>query len=124
MALGAGSVTSLQMARGYAVFANGGYLIQPHFIQKIVDDRGNELGIANPARAGEESLRVIDARNAFLMDSMMRDVTRYGTAARAATSPRTRSLRSSARWSSASTPWNSTLPSPPMELSWCRTTRI
>ena len=83
MALGAGSVTPLQMARGYAVFANGGYLIQPHFIQKIVDDRGNELGTALPPHAGEEALRVIDARNAFIMDSMMQDVTRYGTAASA-----------------------------------------
>jgi len=81
MALGAGSVTAMQMARGYAVFANGGYLVQPHFIQRIVDDRGNPLGTAKPQRAGEESLRVIDARNAFLMDSMMQDVTRYGTAA-------------------------------------------
>ena len=81
MALGAGSVTPMQMARGFAVFANGGYLLQPYFIQKIVDDRGNPLGEANPPRAGEESLRVIDARNAFLMDSMMQDVTRYGTAA-------------------------------------------
>jgi penicillin-binding protein 1A len=83
MALGAGSVTPLQMARGYAVFANGGYLIQPHFIQKIVDDRGNELGTAHPPHAGEEALRVIDARNAFTMDSMMQDVMRYGTAASA-----------------------------------------
>ena len=81
MALGAGSVTPLQMARGYAVFANGGYLIQAYFIQKVVDDRGNPLGSAKPQPAGEESLRVIDARNAFLMDSMMQDVTRYGTAA-------------------------------------------
>ena len=81
MALGAGSVTPLQMARGYAAFANGGFLIQPHFIQKIVDDRGNELGVAHPPLAGEESLRVIDARNAFIMDSMLQDVTRYGTAA-------------------------------------------
>jgi penicillin-binding protein 1A len=81
MALGAGSVTPLQMARGYSVFANGGYLIQPYFIERIVDDRGNPLGVANPQHAGEESLRVIDARNAFLMDSMMQDVTRYGTAA-------------------------------------------
>ena len=81
MALGAGSVTPLQLARGYSVFANGGYLVQPHFIQKIVDDRGNELGVAQPARAGDETLRVIDARNAFIMDSMMQDVTRYGTAA-------------------------------------------
>ncbi|MSP96671.1 MAG: penicillin-binding protein 1A [Betaproteobacteria bacterium] len=83
MALGAGSVTALQMARGFSVFANGGYLIQPHFIQKIVDDRGNELGAANPLHAGDETLRVIDARNAFTMDSMMQDVTRYGTAASA-----------------------------------------
>ncbi len=83
MALGAGSVTPLQLARGYAVFANGGFLIQPHFIQKIVDDRGNELGAANPPHAGDEALRVIDARNAFTMDSMMQDVTRYGTAASA-----------------------------------------
>lgn len=81
MALGAGSVTPLQMARGYAVFANGGFLVQPHFIQKIVDDRGNQLGTAHPPRAGDEALRVIDARNAFTMDSMMQDVTRYGTAA-------------------------------------------
>jgi penicillin-binding protein 1A len=81
MALGAGSVTPLQMARAYGVFANGGYLIQPYFIDKIVDDRGNPLGAANPPHAGEESLRVIDARNAFIMDSMMQDVTRYGTAA-------------------------------------------
>ncbi|MGH8765332.1 MAG: penicillin-binding protein 1A, partial [Burkholderiales bacterium] len=84
MALGAGSVTPLQLARGYAVFANGGYLIQPYFIQKIVDDRGNALGTANPARAGDEALRAIDARNAFIMDSMLQDVTRYGTAASAA----------------------------------------
>ena len=81
MALGAGSVTPLQMARGYAVFANGGYLVQPYFIQRIVDDRGNPLGVASAQRAGEEALRVIDARNAFIMDSMMQDVTRYGTAA-------------------------------------------
>ncbi len=84
MALGAGSVTPMQMARAYAVFANGGYLVEPYFIQKIVDDRGNPLGTAKPQAAGEEALRVIDARNAFLMDSMMQDVTRYGTAASAA----------------------------------------
>jgi penicillin-binding protein 1A len=83
LALGAGSVTPLQMARAYAAFANGGYLVQPYFIRKIVDDRGNPLGVANPKRAGDEALRVIDARNAFIMDSMMQDVTRYGTAARA-----------------------------------------
>ncbi|HEX2648448.1 MAG TPA: penicillin-binding protein 1A [Burkholderiales bacterium] len=81
MALGAGSVTPMQMARAYAVLANGGYLLQPYFIAKIVDDRGNVLGTAKPAHAGEEGLRVIDGRNAFIMDSMLQDVTRYGTAA-------------------------------------------
>ncbi|MSP98651.1 MAG: penicillin-binding protein 1A [Betaproteobacteria bacterium] len=83
MALGAGSVTLWQMSRAYAVFANGGYKVQPYFIQRIVDDHGNNLGVANPQRAGDETLRVIDARNAFIMDSMLQDVTRYGTAARA-----------------------------------------
>src|SRR5688572_8258938 len=51
MALGAGSVTAWQMARAYAVFANGGYLVQPYFILKIVDDRGNPLALAKPKRA-------------------------------------------------------------------------
>ena len=84
MALGSGTVTPWQMARAYAVFANGGYLVQPYFIHKIVDDRGNLLGEARPQRAGDESLRVIDTRNAFIMDSLMQDVARVGTAARAA----------------------------------------
>ncbi|MEK7435850.1 MAG: penicillin-binding protein 1A [Pseudomonadota bacterium] len=83
MALGAGSVTVWQMAHGYATFANGGYRIEPYLVQRIVDDRGNVLAQAQPARAGDESLRVIDARNAFIMDSMLHDVVRYGTAARA-----------------------------------------
>jgi len=89
MALGAGSVTAWQMARAYAVFANGGYLVQPYFIQKIVDDRGNALALAEPRRAGDEALRVIDSRNAFVMDNMMQDVTRVGTGARAARLGRT-----------------------------------
>ena len=84
MALGAGAVTMWQLARGYSVFANGGFLVQPYFIHKIVDDRGNVLALAEPKRSGDESLRVIDARNAFIMDNMMQDVTRVGTAARAA----------------------------------------
>ena len=83
MALGAGSVTPWQMARGFAVFANGGYRIEPYVVQRIVDDRGNVLAQAQPPRAGDDSLRVIDARNAFVMDSMLHDVVRYGTGARA-----------------------------------------
>ncbi len=83
MALGAGSATPWQMARAYSVFANGGYLVDPYLVERIVDDRGNLLAQAQPARAGDESLRVIDIRNAFIMNSLMQDVVRYGTGARA-----------------------------------------
>jgi penicillin-binding protein 1A len=83
LALGAGAVTPWQMARAYSVFANGGYRIDPYLIERIVDDRGNLLAEAQPAKAGDESLRVIDARNAFIMDNMMQDVVRVGTGARA-----------------------------------------
>jgi len=84
MALGAGSATPLQMARAYSVFANGGYLVQPYYIQKIVDDHGDPLGVAHPQRAGDDAVRVIDVRNDFIIDSMLQDVATYGTAARAA----------------------------------------
>ncbi|HVB47070.1 MAG TPA: penicillin-binding transpeptidase domain-containing protein, partial [Burkholderiales bacterium] len=83
LALGAGAATPWEMARAYAVFANGGYLIEPYYVQKIVDDHGNQIAHAHPQRAGDPSLRVIDPRNAFSIDSMLQDVTRYGTAARA-----------------------------------------
>jgi penicillin-binding protein 1A len=83
MALGAGSVTPMQMARGYAVFANGGFRIDPYLITKIVDDRGNLIAEAQPAKAEVDAERVLEARNAFVMDNMMRDVIRSGTAARA-----------------------------------------
>ncbi|MGB5079450.1 MAG: penicillin-binding protein 1A [Burkholderiales bacterium] len=85
MALGAGSATPLQMARAFSVFATGGYRTEPYLIQRIVDDRGEVVAQAQPTLAGDESLRVIDARNAFIIDSMMHDVVRYGTAARAMT---------------------------------------
>jgi penicillin-binding protein 1A len=83
MALGAGSATPMQVARGYSVFANGGFRVDPYLITKIVDDRGNLLAEAKPIQAGKDAPRVIDARNAFIMDNMMRDVVRSGTAARA-----------------------------------------
>ncbi|MBI2960631.1 MAG: penicillin-binding protein 1A [Betaproteobacteria bacterium] len=83
LALGAGSVTPWQMARAYSVFATGGYRVEPYLISKIVDDRGNVLAQAQVRQAGDESLRVIDPRNAFVMDSMLHDVVRHGTAARA-----------------------------------------
>jgi len=84
MALGAGSVTPWQQVAAYSVFANGGYRIEPYIVRQILDEKGTVLAATQPAVAGDESLRVIDARNAYLMDSMLRDVVRRGTAARAA----------------------------------------
>lgn len=83
MALGAGSVTPWQQLAGYSVFANGGYRIQPYVIKQILDDKGAVLAQAQPVGAGDENLRVIDPRNAYLMDSMLHDVVRRGTATRA-----------------------------------------
>lgn len=83
MALGAGSVTPWQVAGGYAVFANGGYKVEPYIVSEILDGSGRTIAKVDPPRAGETAPRVIDARNAWLMDSMMRDVVSRGTAARA-----------------------------------------
>jgi penicillin-binding protein 1A len=83
MALGAGAATPLQMLGAYAVFANGGYHVTPYLIERVVDSRGNLLSVAQPAKAGEGAERAIDPRNAFIMTTMMRDVVRAGTAARA-----------------------------------------
>src|SRR5690606_5986412 len=89
LALGAGVVTPLQMAGAYAVFANGGYKVNPYLISRITDADGRLLSQAKPDKAGDESNRVIDARNAFLMDSMLKEVVNAGTASRAKTLNRT-----------------------------------
>jgi penicillin-binding protein 1A len=83
MGLGAGAATPMQMVAAYAVFANGGYRVTPYLIDHVVDSRGNVLSKAEPSVAGETADRVIDPRNAFIMTTMMRDVVRGGTAARA-----------------------------------------
>lgn len=83
LALGAGAVTPLQMAGAYAVFANGGYKINPYLIAKITDADGKVIAQASPDKAQDEANRVIDERNAFLMDSMLKDVVRFGTATKA-----------------------------------------
>ncbi|MEY4121609.1 MAG: hypothetical protein RLZZ457_447 [Pseudomonadota bacterium] len=82
MALGAGSVTPMQMAAGYSVFANGGYRINPYLITKVTDQMGKVLSEFTPPEL-DESARAIDARNAFVMTSLLQEVTRSGTAARA-----------------------------------------
>jgi penicillin-binding protein 1A len=84
MALGAGSVTPMQMATGYAVFANGGYRIDPSLITQVTDHKGRVLFTAPPHVTTEEQ-RVIEPRNAFIMNSLLQEITRSGTAARAQT---------------------------------------
>jgi penicillin-binding protein 1A len=82
MALGAGSVTPMQMATAFDVFATGGHLIHPMLIDKVTDSKGQVLSQATPD-ALDESTRVIDERNAFVMNSLLQEVTRSGTAASA-----------------------------------------
>jgi penicillin-binding protein 1A len=83
MALGAGSVTPLQMASAYSVFANGGYRVDPYLINKMTDSKGAVLFEAKPTHAREDAPRVLDARTSFVMDSMLQEVTKTGTAASA-----------------------------------------
>ncbi|AVP58713.1 penicillin-binding protein 1A [Pulveribacter suum] len=82
MALGAGSVTPMQMVAAYSVFANGGYRINPYLITRVTDHKGRILSNVQPPATADHP-RAIDARNAFVMDSLLQEVTRSGTAARA-----------------------------------------
>lgn len=82
MALGAGSVTPMQMAGAYSVFANGGYRVTPMLISRLTDSKGKLLLETKPP-ALDEGMRTLDARNAFVMNTLMQEVTRSGTAARA-----------------------------------------
>jgi len=82
MALGAGSVTPLQMTTAYSVFANGGYRVNPVLISRITDPKGKILSEAK-LPALDESMRVIEPRNAFVMTSLLQSVTHIGTAASA-----------------------------------------
>ncbi|MDH6592079.1 penicillin-binding protein 1A [Variovorax sp. TBS-050B] len=82
MALGAGSVTPMQMATAYSVFANGGYRVNPYLVTRITDLRDKVLLETDPPVL-DESRRAIPQRNAFIMDSLLQSVVRGGTAARA-----------------------------------------
>ncbi|SDD17211.1 penicillin-binding protein 1A [Massilia sp. PDC64] len=83
LALGTGAATPLQMAGAYAVFANGGYRVQPYLIARIEDADGKIIQETKAPAGHTDEQRVLDPRNAFITDSMLRDVTRYGTGAEA-----------------------------------------
>ncbi|HLR82726.1 MAG TPA: penicillin-binding transpeptidase domain-containing protein, partial [Paenalcaligenes sp.] len=82
-ALGAGSVTPLQLAVGFGVFANGGYRINPYLIDHVTDSSGEVIMRAKPIVAGDAKARAIDPRTVYVMDELLRGVATYGTGARA-----------------------------------------
>ena len=112
MALGSGELTLMEIVTGYAVLANGGYKIDPYFVQTIESGDGEVLYEADPATVCEvcenvaldddgepvdiaalldmdrlppsnSAARVLDAENAWIMNSMMLDVIKRGTGRRA-----------------------------------------
>ena len=80
LALGAGAVTPLQLTQAYAVFANGGTLVQPRLIHKV-SERGGE--VLYEAEGPSPRATAVSERNAFVLDSMLRDVVEDGTGRRA-----------------------------------------
>ncbi|MEN8176106.1 MAG: PBP1A family penicillin-binding protein [Pseudomonadota bacterium] len=103
LALGTGEVSPLEMARAYAVFANGGFLVEPYFVARIEQEGQGTVYQAEPPVACEAcepaggrapggravAPRTVTAENRFLMYSMMRDVVAYGTARKAKSLERT-----------------------------------
>jgi penicillin-binding protein 1A len=92
LALGSASLTPAEVAAGYAVFANGGYRVEPWLIDRVEDNAGNivwEQKVRRVCRScsdegdADHAARVMDARTAFILNSMMQDVIRRGTATRA-----------------------------------------
>jgi len=83
LALGAGSVTPLQLAGAYAVFANGGYRVPPYLIDHVTDSSGKVIMQAKPTIAGDAAARVVDPRTVYVMNDLLRGVATYGTGARA-----------------------------------------
>ncbi|WP_155632975.1 penicillin-binding protein 1A [Burkholderia stagnalis] len=82
MALGAGLVTPLQMAGAYSVFANGGYRVNPYLIAEVTDPNGAVVARAQPLVAEQNAPRAIDARNAYVMNSLLQSVAQRGTGAK------------------------------------------
>jgi penicillin-binding protein 1A len=115
LALGAHGLTPMQMATAYASFANGGFKVDPYLISRIENGKGEVVYEAHPKRVcktcpdkkpetGDEQTasdsgetiaeeehapRIIDARIAYIMDSILRDVIDKGTGAAAKSLGRT-----------------------------------
>mgnify|MGYP006200587015 CR=1 FL=1 len=104
LALGTASLTPMEIAEGWSVFASGGYKTEPYLIERIEDRAGQILFVANPAQTPESANkhaqeandlqpadqaqpviaeRIIDERTAYIMTSMLQDVIKRGTGRRA-----------------------------------------
>lgn len=109
LALGTASLTPMEIAEGWSVFASGGYKTEPYLIERIEDRTGKQLFNANPAQTptgiaqraeqnstvqlntGDQALppepvlaeQIIDGRTAYIMTSMLQDVIKRGTGRRA-----------------------------------------
>ena len=94
LALGSGSATPLRMAQVFAVFANGGFRVDPYLIERIETPDGGVVFQATPQVAcpncddaenkpANEAPRVISPQVHFMMNSMLQDVIRHGTATKA-----------------------------------------
>ncbi len=95
LALGSGVVTPIDLATGYAVFANGGYLVTPHLIARVSNVSNKLIYQAQvrvaceacvmadyhilPAEANNLLPHKIDTSIAFLMTSALKDVIQAGT---------------------------------------------
>ena len=96
LALGSASVTPLQLATGYAVFANGGYRIVPHFIQQVTNqnqdvlyrahfgqvmtqERGDAIPIGTDPVASAAAPQVVTKENAYLVTDALQGVIQQGT---------------------------------------------
>jgi penicillin-binding protein 1A len=82
LALGVAEVKPINLISAFAVFANGGYLKEPYYIDKIIDSNDRQIKLKSSI-TNEDTPRIIDPRNAFIMDSMLKDVIKDGTAKRA-----------------------------------------
>jgi len=75
IALGTSNLTLLDLVKGFAVFANGGFRVQPLFIRRIVDEKGDTLENNEPQKS-----QAIPPEIAYKMNLLLRGVTTYGTA--------------------------------------------
>ncbi|WP_432261111.1 penicillin-binding protein 1A [Cupriavidus sp. TMH.W2] len=82
LALGTGTTSPLRLAAAYGVFANGGHRVEPYLIARITDSEGKVLFSADTGAEDRAApAPVISARNAFVMDSLLRSVVDDGTGA-------------------------------------------